>query len=193
KKDIEDLLEAKVAFNSQTNKNDTIAGFRKTANAIEFVNANSDVPFDSVYYSKEQLPAEHSEALFNLGVGEMYGPYLFNDYYCVSKVVNKKADADKVTASHILIAYKGATSANPNITLTKEEAKAKAESLMKQAQANPATFASLAEANTDDPGSKTTGGQYKDITRGQMVTPFENFIFSKPVGSIGVVETDFGY
>src|SRR5690606_20932091 len=146
-----------------------------------------------VYYSKEQLPAEHSEALFNLGVGEMYGPYLFNDYYCVSKVVNKKADADKVTASHILIAYKGATSANPNITLTKEEAKAKAESLMKQAQANPATFASLAEANTDDPGSKTTGGQYKDITRGQMVTPFENFIFSKPVGSIGVVETDFGY
>lgn len=193
KKDILDLMEAKVAFNSQTKKNDTVAGFKRTANAIDFVNSNSDIPFDSTYYTKEQLPTEHSEALFNLPQGETYGPYVFNDYYCVSKLVAKKNYADNVTASHILIAYKGAERADSAIAISKEEAKAKAEGLLKQAQANPASFATLAEANTDDPGSKTTGGQYKDIPKGQMVPEFDAFIFNKPTGSIGVVETSFGF
>ena len=193
KKDVLDLMDAKVAFNSQTKKNDTVTGFRKTANAIDFVNSNSDIPFDSTYYTKEQLPAEHSEALFNLAQGDTYGPYVFNDYYCVSKLVAKKNYADNVTASHILITYKGAERADAAIAISKEEAKAKAEGLLKQAQANPASFATLAEANTDDPGSKTTGGQYKDIAKGQMVPQFDAFIFNKAVGSIGLVETDFGF
>lgn len=193
KKEVLDLLDGKVVFNSTTKKNDTVAGFRKTTNSMDFVNSNSDIPFDTTFYAKEQLPTEHSEALYNLASGEIYGPYIFNDYYCVSKLVTKRNIADKVTASHILIGFKDAQSSNPAVTLTKEEAKTKADGLLAQAKANPSAFASLAEANTDDPGSKSTGGQYKDITKGQMVPAFDNFIFNKPVGSIGIVETNFGY
>lgn len=190
---IEDLLKSSVAFNSLTKKNDTVAGFSKTANPIEFVNKNSDVPFDSTFYTKEQLPAAHAEALYALSSGQIYGPYIDENTMKVSRLLKKEAVADKVTASHILIAHKEAQTPSSNASLTKAEAKTKAEELLKQVQANPAQFATLAAEHTDDPGSKTTGGQYKDITKGMMVPTFDEFIFTKPVGSIGLVETPFGY
>jgi peptidyl-prolyl cis-trans isomerase D len=34
-------------------KNDTLPGFRTTANTIDFVNSNSDVPYDSTYIARK--------------------------------------------------------------------------------------------------------------------------------------------
>ena len=51
----------------------------------------------------------------------------------------------------------------------------------------------LAMTNSDDPGSKNNGGEYDNITPGQMVPTFNDFVFNNPVGSIGLVETDFGF
>ncbi|MBS7321405.1 MAG: peptidylprolyl isomerase [Myroides sp.] len=189
---IEDLLKPSVAFNQTTGKNDTISGFARTANVRDFVNTNSDVPFDSTYYAKEQLPTDHAEKLFNTPIGDIYGPYVFNDYYAISKVLSKKNTAETVDASHILIAYEGAMRADGTVSLTKEEAKAKANDLLKQLQGG-ANFANLAEANTNDNGSKTTGGKYENIQKGQMVPTFDDYIFNNPIGKLGVVESDFGF
>lgn len=188
---INDLLQSSVSYNNLTKKNDTVAGFNRTANPVDFVNQHSDVPFDSTYLTKEQLPAEFADAIYGLAVGQSYGPYTEGNAIKVTRMLKKEAVADKVTASHILIAYKDAQSSTS--TLTKEEAKAKADELLKQVQANSADFARIATENTDDPGSKATGGQYKDITKGYMVPQFDEFIFTKPTGSIGLVETVFGY
>lgn len=190
---IEDFLKPSVVFNKETNKNDTINGFKNVTNNAEFVNANSDVAFDSTYYAKTELPAEFAEQLYNLPVGEVFGPYLFNNYYCVSKLINKKNVTESVDASHILIAYKDAQNAAPTVILTKEEAKAKADDLLKQLQANPGNFATLATANTDDPGSKDKGGKYEGVKKGQMVPAFDTYIFNNPIGKLGIVETDFGF
>ncbi|SEH70153.1 peptidyl-prolyl cis-trans isomerase D [Paenimyroides aquimaris] len=189
---VEDLLKPSVIFNQTTNKNDTISGFTKATDVREFVNLNSDVPFDSTYYAKEQLPAEHAEKLFNEPIGSIYGPYVFNDYYAVSKVIAKKNTTETVDASHILIAYKGAMRADATVSLTKEEAKAKAEALLKQAQSG-ADFAALATENTNDSGSKATGGKYPNIQKGQMVPTFDQYIFNNPIGKLGIVESDFGF
>lgn len=189
---IDDLLKPSVVFNKTTGKNDTISGFAKATDVKAFVNQNSDVPFDSTYYAKEQLPVEHAEKLFAAPVGSIYGPYLFNDYYAVSKVVAKKNTAETVDASHILIAYKGAMKADATVSLTKEEAKAKAEALLKQAQGG-ADFAKLATENTNDSGSKASGGKYPNINKGQMVPSFDQYIFNNPVGKLGMVESDFGF
>lgn len=189
---IDDLLKPSIVFNKTTGKNDTISGFAKATDIKAFVNQNSDVPFDSTYYAKEQLPVEHAEKLFSAPTGSIYGPYLFNDYYAVSKVVAKKNTAETVDASHILIAYKGADRADAAVTLTKEEAKAKAEALLKQAQGG-ADFAALATENTNDTGSKATGGKYPNINKGQMVPSFDQYIFNNPVGKLGMVESDFGF
>lgn len=190
--EINSLLAPKVVYNEETKANDTIAGFREVTNVAEFVNANSDVKYDTTYVAKKDLPLEHSEQIFNLGQGEVYGPYIHDGYYKLTKMMDRKSGST-VNSSHILIAYKGAMRANPTITRTKEEAKAKAEDLLRQINANPATFAELVTANTDDPGSANTGGVYENIAKGQMVEPFDNFIFNNPVGKTGIVETDFGY
>lgn len=160
------------------------------ANIGEFVNANSDIKFDSTYLAKKDLPLDYQEALFNLPVGGVYGPYVFNGHQCISRMIAKKGNAS-AKASHILLAYKGAPQSTA--TRTKEEAQALANDLLAQAKANPGNFAMLAMTNSDDPGSKNNGGEYDNITPGQMVPKFNDFVFNNPVGSIGVVETDFGF
>lgn len=193
KTSINSLLAPRVQYNEETKANDTIPGFKNAANVEEFVNANSDVKFDTTYVAKKDLPMEFAEQLFNLPTGEVFGPYIDNGYYKLSKMMGRKAGAS-AKASHILISFVGTkTPTNPSIKRTQEEAKAKAEDLLKQINANPASFAELARTNTDDPGSAQTGGEYDNIAPGQMVKPFNDFVFNNPVGKTGIVETDFGY
>ncbi|RZJ29143.1 MAG: peptidylprolyl isomerase [Flavobacterium sp.] len=185
------LLEGKIEYNQKTGKNDTLPSFRNTPNAAQFVNENSDIPYDSTYVSKKDLPAEHAEALFNLPVGGIYGPYMRGDYYCVSKMMGKKAGA-QVKASHILISWEGTQVPNKKEKRTKEEAKVKAEMLLAQAKANPGNFMMLALMNSDD-SSAQRGGDLGYFGPNQMVKPFNDFVFNNPVGTIGLVETEFGY
>ena len=138
-KKIQSLLNPSVRYNNETGKNDTIQGFKSAVNVAEFVNANSDIPFDSTYIAKQDLPAENAEQLFNLPVGEVFGPYKFNNYYCLSKALGRKAGA-KAKASHILISWEGTRVPSKKEKRTKEEAKAKADGLLAQAKANPNNF-----------------------------------------------------
>ena len=191
KKNVEMLLLPSVRYNKETAKNDTIQGFKAATNNAEFVNANSDIPFDSTYIAKQDLPKDSADQLFNLPVGEVYGPYIKNNYYCISKGLGRKAGA-KVKASHILISWEGTKVPNKKEKRTKEQAKAKAEGLLAQAQANPAMFMMLAMSNSDD-SSAQQGGDLGYFAPGQMVKPFNDFVFNNPVGKIGLVETEFGY
>ncbi len=55
-------------------------------------------------------------------------------------------------------------------------------------------FATLARANSDDPGSAANGGELGYFGRGTMVAPFEKAAFAMKPGEISdIVETDFGY
>lgn len=173
-----------------TSIGDVKVKFDSVANVGEFVNANSDIKFDSTYVAKKDLPIEHQEALFNLPVGAVYGPYVANGSQCISRMIGRKGNAS-AKASHILLAYKGAPQSAA--TRTKEEAQALANNLLAQAKANPGNFAMLAMTNSDDPGSKNNGGVYDNITPGQMVPKFNDFVFNNTVGTMGVVETDYGF
>ncbi|MFN7045356.1 MAG: peptidylprolyl isomerase, partial [Flavobacterium sp.] len=164
--------------------------FDSVANIGEFVNANSDIKFDSTYLAKKDLPLDYQEQLFNLPVGGVFGPYVFNGHQCISRMIKRKGNAS-AKASHILLAYQGAPQSTA--TRTKEEAQALANDLLAQAKANPGNFAMLALTNSDDPGSKNNGGEYDNITPGQMVPQFNDYVFNNAIGSIGVVETDFGF
>ena len=183
------LLTGRVEF--KDGKYDTIPSFTAAKNVAEFVGANSDKPYDSTYVTKQDLPAEHADKLFNLPTGEIYGPYINGKYYCLSKAMGRKAGA-KAKASHILISWEGTKVPNKKEKRTKEQAKAKAETLLAQAQANPGSFMMLALTNSDD-SSAQQGGDLGYFTPGQMVKPFNDFVFNNPVGKIGLVETEFGY
>jgi len=187
---INNVLNGKVVYNEQTKSNDTLPGFRAVSNVGEFVNANSDIKFDSTYLAKKDLPIEFQEQLFNLPAGAVFGPYVHNGHQCVSRMIGRKPNAS-AKASHILIAYKGAE--RSSATRTKEEAQKLANDLLTQVKANPTNFAMLAMANSDDPGSKNNGGEYDNIAPGQMTPKFNDFVFNNPVGTMGVVETEFGF
>ncbi|MFT5253811.1 MAG: peptidyl-prolyl cis-trans isomerase D, partial [Flavobacteriales bacterium] len=90
KSKINQLLTGSVVYNQATGKNDTLAGFRTAKNVEEFVNSNSDVPYDSSYVAKKDLPAVDADQLYNLAPGQVYGPYVFGNYYCISKSMGKK-------------------------------------------------------------------------------------------------------
>jgi len=189
KSNINKLLTTHVEF--KDGKNDTIQGFKSVTNNIDFVNANSDVPFDSNYVAKQDLPAAFAEQLFNLPTGEVFGPYMKDNLYCISKALGRKAGA-KSKASHILISWEGTQVPNKKEKRTKEQAKAKADGLLAQALANPGMFMMLAMSNSDD-SSANQGGDLGYFAPGQMVKPFNDFVFNNPVGKIGLVETQFGY
>lgn len=191
---IEKLLSTgDVVYNKETGKNDTLPSFRTISDSqvAEYVNRNSDVPFDSTYVAKKDLPTAQAEALFNLPAGQVYGPYQFGDFYCITRSMGRKAGAN-AKASHILISWEGTQVPNKREQRTKEEAKAKAETLLAQVKANPGSFAMLAMTNSDD-SSAQRGGDLGSFGPGQMVPAFNDFVFNNPIGTIGLVETQFGY
>ncbi len=99
------------------------------------------------------------------------------------------ATSEERQAAHILIAVKPDAKDDD-----KAAAKKKAEALLAQAKANPAKFAELAKANSQDPGSAQQGGDLGSFGRGSMVKAFEDAVFAAKAGDIvGPVETDFGY
>lgn len=191
KNDINLALAGGLKYNDKTGKNDTIASFAKTNNNADFVNSNSDIPFDSTFVAKKDLPNEHADRLFALPVSGIYGPYLFNGFYAVSKLIGRQAGAN-AKASHILISYKGAMRAAPTVTRTKVEAALQAADILAQVQANASSFMMLAFTTSDD-SSKQQGGDLGYFSKGQMTPKFNDFVFGNPVGKIGLVETEFGY
>lgn len=98
------------------------------------------------------------------------------------------AQPELATARHILIAT------DPQDTdEVKAEKRAKAEKLRARL-VDGEDFATVAEAETDDPGSKRTGGLYGPFPRGQMVPQFDEAVFSQAIGEVGpLVETQFGF
>jgi peptidyl-prolyl cis-trans isomerase D len=185
------LLSGSVVYNAKTVKNDTVAGFRTAANAIDFVNSNSDVPYDSTFIAKKSLPATDADQLFNLAPGAVYGPYKYGNYYCISKSFGKRANVN-VKASHILISYEGTQVSNKKEKRTKEQALAKAQAILAQVNANPDSFMMLAYSNSDDSSSQQ-GGDLGYFGPNEMVKPFNDFVFGNPIGKVGLVETPFGF
>ena len=185
------LLDDTIEYNSQTDRNDTIRGFRNTKDVSAFLDRNSDTKFDTIYKAKKDLPASVADTLMSLNIGQIYGPYKDGGSYKMSKMIARKPNGS-VKASHILLAYTGATRANPDVTRTKEEAEAKAKELLKEAKKSGVVFSELARDNSDGP-SAPQGGDLGYFQRGVMVPEFNDFAFNNNVGTIGLVETDFGF
>ena len=67
-----------------------------------------------------------------------------------------------------------------------------AESVLAEAREGK-DFAELAKTHSDDPGSAANGGELGIVTRGQMVKPFEEAVFSMEQDEISeLIETQFG-
>src|SRR5690606_10926277 len=151
-----------------------------------------DVPFFDQWMFKNDLPPAVADTLITLNKDDIYGPYKVDNALYLSKIIDTKKMPDSAESKHILIRYAGTLRAPENITRTKEEAQKVADSILSVLKKDKSKFAELATQFSDD-GSKDNGGDLGNSTPGRMVPPFDTFIFNNPTGTLGLVETDFGF
>jgi peptidyl-prolyl cis-trans isomerase D len=94
---------------------------------------------------------------------------------------------EQARARHILV--KVAANADAK---TDAAAKAKAEGILQQLKSG-GNWTAIAKKNSDDPGSKDTGGELGFTQRGRMVPEFDKAIFSQKINDVAIVKTQFGY
>jgi foldase protein PrsA len=103
-----------------------------------------------------------------------------------------KDEFDEVRVRHILIGTQAPPGGDPSKVLSKDEARKKAQAVLDRARKGE-DFVKLVEENSDDPGSKSKGGEY-EFARGGMVQAFSDASFNLKPGEISdLVETEFGY
>ena len=92
-------------------------------------------------------------------------------------------------ASHILV-----NAPKTMAAAERDAAKAKAQAIADKVKANPASFAEVAKAQSQDTGSAASGGDLGFFARGAMVPEFEKAAFAMRKGDISeVVESEFGF
>lgn len=169
---------------------DAKQGLAETTNVANYVASNSDMPYDSTWKADKDLPIEIEGVIAENEAGHVFGPYENNGYFNVGRIVAKDNRSDSLMASHILIAYQGAI--RSTATRTKEEANALADSLLNAAK-KAKDFEALAKQFSDDPSAKTNNGDLGWFNDGMMVTDFNEFVQKNNVGTVGMVETPFGF
>jgi peptidyl-prolyl cis-trans isomerase D len=191
KKILQEFLIEKNEYNNVSKLEETSPSLLTAKNLTEFINQYSEIKFDSIYLTKGSLPTNDANILFNLNKDQTYGPYLDGEYFKISRMLDRKTGGN-VRASHILISYEGSQRASSQINRSKSEAKKEANRILKLVRKNPDSFSALAFEFSDGP-SKSSGGDLGFFQENQMAKPFNDFVFSKREGSIGLVETDFGF
>ncbi|MBI4646523.1 MAG: SurA N-terminal domain-containing protein, partial [Bacteroidia bacterium] len=156
--------------------------FARTEEDAQFVNMNSEEPFDNNYFKREELPKLLDSLLFDSTKGTMLGPYREGEAFKISKLCEARDLPDTVRARHILFKAK-----------TQDEyikSKALADSI-KTLIENGANFAELAfKFGTD--ATRDKGGDLGWFKKQDMVQPFGDTCILSPVGHLSVVFTEFG-
>jgi peptidyl-prolyl cis-trans isomerase D len=181
----------RIAYNDVSKLTDTLEGFKTTKNISDFIDQYSEVPFDSVYKARGEFNNQYADILFGLTPGEVFGPYRDRGDFKISRLIDLKKDAS-IRASHVLIAYNGATRATSTVNRTKAEAQSEANRIYRLARQNNTDFEALAREYSDGP-TRTNGGDLGFFKEGEMVEEFFAFVNNNRVGSIGLVETEFGF
>ncbi len=147
--------------------------------------------YDS-YINGNTIQLTNKDSIFKIPVGSTYGPYLDGGSFTLAKLVGVRQIPDSVKARHILIGtMQRDQQGNMQQVRDTAEARVLIDSVRRLINSGQ-PFDSVCLKFSDDGGSKEKGGVY-ETGSGQMVPEFNDFIFTRPVGSKDVVLTDFGF
>jgi len=180
--------DSSVAYNSLSQLK---SEFEADSNAKAFVARNvSTIEFKDDYTTKAKMNQIFADTLTKLPAGGVFGPYVDKTNYVLAKMLGTKQLPDSVNARHILIGTNDPQTGQP--TMPDADAKKLADSIFAAIKAG-SDFTALALQFSTDQGSKIKGGDLGTFGYGTMVAEFNDYCFTKPVGSKEVVKTDFGY
>lgn len=158
--------------------------FMRSDNPISFVNNNSDIPYQDINYTREDLPVQYQDSIFNGSPGYIAGPYFEDNAYKLARLIEFVMVPDSVRARHILI----------SLSVQRDDARAKAiADSLKNLVENGANFFTLARNFSADQSNSSIGGDLGWFTPNTMVKPFNDYCFQNDKGSVGVVKTNYGY
>lgn len=145
---------------------------------------------DIFFITAGMILPEFEDMAYNTPVGTVNPEPLKTKYgYHLIKVTDRMKRVPFIKASHILIRKE-----NPeDSTRNAESALALIKEIHEKLK-NGEDFAELAKEYSEDPGSKTKGGDLGFFRRRQMVIPFDLAAFALDIGEISdIVESEFGY
>jgi peptidyl-prolyl cis-trans isomerase D len=161
--------------------NDIYPEFEKATDIREFVNMESDVPFNEKNYNNGELSDTLNDIMFQGQIGTLYGPYFENNAFKISKLAAINYLPDSVRARHILL------QANQSNAQTIFNI---ADSLVNLIKAG-ANFTLLAMQYSVD-GSAQTGGDLGWFREGEMVKSFSDSCFMGKKGDVKIVPSQYG-
>ena len=188
---LETLINDRVEYNDVSKLTDTLQGLKTATDVQDFVDKYSEKGFDSLYVSKRNLPMEYADIIANLNVDEVFGPYIDIDSYKITRLLDRKVKGN-IRASHIVVAYKDAVGASPEVTRTKAEARKIAKDYLRQCKRKPSQVEILAIKHSDGP-SKTSGGDLGFFQEGGITEEFYDYANKARLGSVGLIETEYGF
>jgi len=166
--------------------------FQASPDPITFMNANSDKKFDTVFVKKGILVARIDSLMFISKPGTFIEPYEQNNVWLMAKLLDIQERPDTMNGMQCLIAF--AYPGNENIKRTKEQAKAKADSLMNILKKKPEMLADYARNISEFSNAKQDGGVLKGIKDGDAaLSVFYNAGLTMKPKEIKVIETKVGY
>lgn len=147
---------------------------------------NNEGFYSPFYARQDDLTGPIKDAVVNMNVGDVYGPYLDNGGYFIAKLTDKGIIPDSVQASHIL------RPATQGDVAGMAAARTYIDSLRVLLETRKANFADLAKDNSSD-GSAANGGDLGTFAQGRMVPEFNKaaFVGSKE-GGLYTVQTQYG-
>ena len=111
-------------------------------------------------------------------------------------------DGKYVDVRHVLFVPQGGTTDETGATVYSDAewaaCEAEAQNVMNawsKGECDEESFAAMANAYSQDPGSNTNGGLYENVQQGQMVPEFDAWCFDEKrvPGHFGIVKTTYGY
>ena len=92
--DLEQLRDGFSQLNQVTNTIEDIIGFKDVKDYSEFIEIYSDVRWDSIFKTKQEISGDFSDILFGLRKGEVFGPYKDGNTFKISRMIDKKRDGN---------------------------------------------------------------------------------------------------
>ena len=89
---LEQLNDGFSQYNQITNSVENIIGFKEVDDFVDFIEIYSDENYEEIYKTKQDLQSEFSDILFGLEIGQVFGPYIDDGYYKISRMIDKKRE-----------------------------------------------------------------------------------------------------
>ena len=91
---LEQLKDGFNQLNQITNSTEYVEGFSSVKDYSEFIDIYSEVAWDSIYKTKQELSSDFSDILYGLNVGQVFGPYQDGNFYKITRMIDKKRDGN---------------------------------------------------------------------------------------------------